>query len=195
LTTGGATGGRTGIGSTGTALGGRSTTGGRTGGSSFGGTSLGGGSSLSSANSLGGMSGVGSAANRTGGMAGFGGAAGGGLSGARTGSRAGGQGQTFAGGSFGPAIGRTGPIVGSALNFDVPVRPEIERRNDLQSFVRRSTSLSAPNGITVHSDTGGIVLRGSVANDNERRLVENMIRLQPGVRELRNELQIRSGSQ
>jgi hypothetical protein len=55
--------------------------------------------------------------------------------------------------------------------------------------------LSAPNGITVHSDTSGIVLRGSVANDNERRLVENMIRLQPGVRELRNELQIRTGPQ
>jgi len=35
-----------------------------------------------------------------------------------------------------------------------------------------------------------IVLRGRVADEDERRLVEGMVRLEPGVHEVRNELEI-----
>jgi osmotically-inducible protein OsmY len=33
-----------------------------------------------------------------------------------------------------------------------------------------------------------VILRGRVADDDERRLAEGMVRMEPGVREVRNEL-------
>ena len=44
--------------------------------------------------------------------------------------------------------------------------------------------------ITVATDGNTVVLTGAVASDDERRLVENMIRLEPGVHSVRNELQV-----
>ena len=98
------------------------------------------------------------------------------------------------GGSFGAAIGRTGPSVGATLVFAPATQPSAERRTDLQSIVARSSSISAPAGVNVVMDSGVVVLRGTVANSDEKRLVENMVRLQPGVHDLRNELEVRGGN-
>jgi hypothetical protein len=151
---------------------------GRTGsGSTFGGTSTGGSTMFGS----GGSSGLGGSST--------------GVGGGSAGLRSGGTGQTFAGGSLGPAIGRTGPVIGSALVFSAPIRVEVERRGDLQSIVGRSTTtLRAPAGVAVTMDSGAVVLRGSVATPDEKRLVENMLRLHPGVHEVRNELEVRGGN-
>jgi hypothetical protein len=127
-----------------------------------------------------------------GGSTGFGGSSTG--FGGSAGLRSAGTGQTFAGGSMGPSIGRTGPVIGSALNFAAPPRLEVQHRADLQSIVGRSTTtLRAPAGVAVTMDSGAVVLRGTVATPDEKRLVENMLRLHPGVHDVRNELEIRGG--
>jgi hypothetical protein len=146
-------------------------------GSSFGGTSTGGSTMFGSTGSTG-----------------FGGGSSG-LGGGSASLRSGGTGQTFAGGSLGPAIGRTGPVIGSALAFSPQVRIEANHRTDLQSIVGRSTTtLRTPAGVAVSMDSGAVVLRGTVATPDERRLVENMLRLHPGVHEVRNELEVRGGN-
>ena len=48
-----------------------------------------------------------------------------------------------------------------------------------------------PDQVQVVIDGPWVVLRGSVANDREARVVEGMVRLTPGVRGIRNELQPR----
>src|SRR5256885_7103062 len=47
---------------------------------------------------------------------------------------------------------------------------------------------SNPRGIEVVSDGAVVVLRGAVRDEDEARLAENMIRLTPGVRDVKNEL-------
>jgi hypothetical protein len=100
----------------------------------------------------------------------------------------------FAGGSWGPSIGRAGPVM--AANLALPPRPAVPAgavRSDLQQVIGRSTVLTAPGAISVAMDGNTIVLRGTVANDGERRVAENMLRLTPGVRDVRNELEVRTG--
>jgi hypothetical protein len=63
-------------------------------------------------------------------------------------------------------------------------------RADLQAMVNRSSALTRPGNIQVEAVGDVIVLRGKVANDDDRRLVEGMVRLEPGVHEVRNELEI-----
>jgi hypothetical protein len=147
-------------------------------GTGFGGTSTGGSTMFGSSGS--GSTGFG------GGSSGFGGSAG-----IRSGST---TGMTFTGGSFGAAIGRTGPVIGSSLSFVAAPRPEFDRRNDLQGIVARSTHINTPAGVAVGMDSGTVVIRGTVANADQRRLVESMIRLQPGVHDVRNELQVTGGN-
>ncbi len=52
------------------------------------------------------------------------------------------------------------------------------------------------NGLKIQVDQNGVVvLRGQVESEHARRLAENLVRLEPGVREVRNELQVaRPGS-
>jgi osmotically-inducible protein OsmY len=70
-----------------------------------------------------------------------------------------------------------------------PIAP-LRIQGDLQAIVARSESLPSRRNIQVLTDGATVVLRGQVANDRERRLAEGMLRLSPGVRELRNELAI-----
>lgn len=172
---------RSGFGTNAASMAGRSGTG-----TGFGGTSTGG---MNSFGSTGATGRVGAA----------GGGFGGGMTG-MTGGRAGttglgGTGTAFAGGNFGSSIGRTGPIIGSTLRFNTPVRLEVEHRADLQSIVNRAgTSISTPAGVNVGMNQGVVILRGNVATADEKRLVENMLRLHPGVREVRNELEVRGSN-
>lgn len=157
-----------------------SRSGGMTGGTSFGGTSIGGPSNFGSTASIGG--GIGGSTGFGGGTTGLGGTAG-----LRSGST---SGMTFPGGAFGPSIGRTGPIIGSTLIFDRSPRIELDRRTDVQDIVARTTAITAPAGVNAALNSGVLYLRGSVKSAGERQLLENMMRLQPGVREIRNELEV-----
>jgi len=200
-----ASGGAGGFGTTGgrTSGGGTSTFGGSTGGrtgttGSFGGSTGSGGST-----GFGGSTGGFGAGGRSGGQTGFGGSSGfgqmGGFGGATsgfgstTGMRGGstsGMGTTGPGMSFGPANGVRTPTVVTTLRFQAPVVAPQVRRDQLQQVFTRSSAFTVPGGVNVTLDGQAIVLRGRVANDDERRLAENMLRLTPGVREIRNELQV-----
>ena len=61
---------------------------------------------------------------------------------------------------------------------------------ELQAQFANSTRLASGKGITVSVDNGVVVLRGKVADEHDRDLAEAMIRLNPGVYNVRNELQI-----
>ena len=110
-----------------------------------------------------------------------------------SGSRTGGTTATapFAGASFGPSIGVRGATISSTLKFkNAPVAPTA-RRDDLRQILMRSSSLSAPAGLTVEMKDGVVILKGSVANEDEKRLAENMLRLSPGVRDIQNDIAIK----
>jgi hypothetical protein len=161
----------------------------------YSGTSTGGGTG-----SLGGRGGAGNAFGGTSssGLGSFGGASGSrstGLSGTAT-IRGGATQQVpqyTPPGSMGPAIGRRGPVVGYALA--TPARPiaMAVRRPDLQAVIARSTRISSPAGIVVGNDGNTIVLRGTVATEDDRRIAENVLRLSPGVFDVRNELTVGPG--
>jgi hypothetical protein len=200
--TGGATGGRT----TGTSgLGG--TTGGRTGTGGFGTTGLGSTTGLGGGTTGlgGGATGLGGQGGRTGfgggqtgfgGTTGFGGATGlGGTTGfggqGGRGGRAGGFGGTGFGGTQNPSqvIQQPRPIAyTSQLRFTPPPMTATRMQTEVRAVLDRSTVLSNARGITVESDGAMVVLKGTVRDEDEARLVEGMIRLTPGVRDVKNEL-------
>jgi hypothetical protein len=76
------------------------------------------------------------------------------------------------------------------LRFVAPPPPTpTQLTTDLQSMISSSSGLSAAQGLQVTAgERGLVVLRGTVADADEARLVENMIRLTPGVRDVKNEL-------
>lgn len=62
--------------------------------------------------------------------------------------------------------------------------------NEVATVVARSTRLPSAGNVVVSMDQGFLVLRGSVGTDKERRVLEAMVRMTPGVREIRNEVRI-----
>jgi hypothetical protein len=113
-------------------------------------------------------------AGRTGATTGLGG---------RTGGTAGVSGLTPAGQIY--------PITFTTeVKFPVaPIRaPEV--RAELQGLINRTSALRQPTNVRIEFDGAIVILRGRVADDDERRLVEGMVRMEPGVREVRNELTI-----
>jgi hypothetical protein len=129
-----------------------------------------------------------------------GGAGGGNLGYAGTGG-AGGQ---FGGGQYGRG-GVTGSVNTSdpggilvplprqiAYSAQVQFKPEPVQAGplyaDLRGTLDRSTMLSNPRGVAVLVNGNTVVLRGVVRDEDEARAIEGMVRLTPGVREVRNEL-------
>jgi osmotically-inducible protein OsmY len=62
--------------------------------------------------------------------------------------------------------------------------------SDLNAVIARSSRLPSASGIDVSIDQGIVVLRGAVASDKERRVLEAIVRMSPGVREIRNEVRV-----
>jgi len=62
--------------------------------------------------------------------------------------------------------------------------------SELRGILDRSTTLKFPGRIQLSMEENTVVLKGTVADEDERRLVEGMVRLTPGVRDVRNELQV-----
>ena len=78
----------------------------------------------------------------------------------------------------------------ATVRFAAPPVEVTVVRADLQGLLNRSSALSRPGSVRVEADGNAIVLRGRVADEDEQRLVEGMVRLEPGVHEVRNELEI-----
>ncbi len=87
-------------------------------------------------------------------------------------------------------IRKNTPFV-TTLAEDLPLVTHTLVRTDLQAVLERSSMLKSKNGIAVEVDGPVVVLRGEVASDRERRLAEGILRLSPGVREVRNELRVK----
>lgn len=73
--------------------------------------------------------------------------------------------------------------------FEIPERSNSDIKEILGSRFERVTRQPALRGVTVDLDADGIVvLRGEVATPSQKQLAVNMVRLEPGVRKIRNEL-------
>jgi hypothetical protein len=142
----------------------------------------------------GGLGGAGRAGGGLGGGLG-GGGLGGGLGGGMGGRNTMNQlGTAAVGTNYGAVLNRAGvtPSVPMNLNLNVPrVVPSVQAAN-LQAQIARTSSITVPANINVGVDGGTIVLRGQVASPDERRIAENVLRLAPGVTNLRNELQVQT---
>jgi hypothetical protein len=75
------------------------------------------------------------------------------------------------------------------VKFPVKARPASQLQADLADVINRSSTLKNPANIKVLVDQDGtILLQGRAVDDEERRMVEAMLRLTPGVRVVKNEL-------
>jgi hypothetical protein len=112
--------------------------------------------------------------------------------GGRTGTASINRGLTGGVGGLGGMSSSSTPQVSYAatVGFRPPAVATTVVRADLQAMVNRSSALSRPGNIQVEAAGDVIVLRGKVANDDERRLIEGLVRLEPGVHEVRNELEV-----
>lgn len=96
--------------------------------------------------------------------------------------------------SFAPAAAsglKSGVLYTTTIRFAVPTAPPAQMQSQLSQAIARSTHLSAPGNVQVAFDNGTVVLRGTVANDDEAAHAESLMRLEPGVRDVRNELRVR----
>jgi hypothetical protein len=79
----------------------------------------------------------------------------------------------------------------TVLSEDLPLsRVSVVASPDLQQIIDRTSVLKARKNITVAVDGNVVVLRGEVPSERERRLAEGILRLEPGIGEIRNELRV-----
>jgi hypothetical protein len=103
----------------------------------------------------------------------------------------------LAGGTYGatttftPPPASPVPFTFGALSPRPTMRSPEVARQDLQDVLAHSSSLPSKDRIQVAMQGEVIVLRGAVADDHERQLAELLIRLSPGVHDVRNDLQVR----
>lgn len=82
------------------------------------------------------------------------------------------------------------PLAYTAV-FQFPTTPPIASRvhTEIRSALDGSSMIANAKGVQVITDRdNNVILRGTVADEDEVRLIEGMVRLTPGVREIRNEL-------
>jgi hypothetical protein len=69
-------------------------------------------------------------------------------------------------------------------------RPGFQSGGNLGANLQNSGAFKGAKGFNVVMDGSTYVLQGSVGTDRERRLAEQMLRLEPGVHDVRNEIQV-----
>jgi osmotically-inducible protein OsmY len=82
------------------------------------------------------------------------------------------------------------------VNFEgTPTNPDaaasiMEQRmlSNVTDMLARSSRVQAASNIQISMDQGVLVLSGKVGTDKERRVLEAMVRMTPGVRDLRNDV-------
>jgi hypothetical protein len=107
------------------------------------------------------------------------------------GANTGRTGSATVGGFTGMTGGTGSPITYATLvRFSAPPIVDSRLRADLQGMLSRTTAIRQPSTVTIEVVGDTVILRGRVADDDEKRLVEGMVRLEPGVHEVRNELEV-----
>ncbi len=84
----------------------------------------------------------------------------------------------------------------AAINFDgAPTNPDVsasimEQRmvSNVSEMLARSSRIQSASNIQISLDQGVLVLSGIVGTEKERRVIEAMVRMTPGVRDLRNDV-------
>jgi BON domain-containing protein len=66
------------------------------------------------------------------------------------------------------------------------------QRPAFQDVIARASSLPSRENILVDVADGAVILRGTVKTERERRLAENLLRLSPGVSQVRNEIVVQA---
>ena len=92
------------------------------------------------------------------------------------------------------AAGRILPYYTVAPAFDYRPSGPSSLQSDVAQVLTRSTALSPDRDIRVVLQGPAVVLRGTVANEHDRRLAADLVRLSPGVQEVRNELEVAGGA-
>jgi len=76
----------------------------------------------------------------------------------------------------------------ATLRFISPAIVPAQMQADLQTVIGRSSMIANPGAITISMEGPIVILRGNVKDEDEARTAEGMIRLSPGVKQVRNEL-------
>jgi osmotically-inducible protein OsmY len=97
--------------------------------------------------------------------------------------------QSFSGASS-VGIRRT-PSYSTTVGFDYAPPSLGSLQAKAQETIAKATrQLKSKDSILVEMDGETVVLRGSASNANERRLAEALVRLTPGIYDVRNELEV-----
>ncbi len=84
------------------------------------------------------------------------------------------------------------PVYSTVLSDDLPlvVHKTSALQTSVQGIIDRSTYIKNKSGITVTVTGNTVDLTGQVTTERERRTIEGMVRMTPGVRDVRNALQV-----
>jgi hypothetical protein len=94
--------------------------------------------------------------------------------------------------NYGPVGSVVSPITYAAVvRFPTPSIQSSQLQVDLQGLINRTTVIRQAGDVRVEVNGDTVLLRGRVADEDERRLVEGMVRLEPGVHEVINQLTVR----
>jgi len=80
------------------------------------------------------------------------------------------------------------------IGFAVPTVASSDVSTKLSGQLSRSGAISSAGGVSVDLEGKTAVLRGTVATDHDRQLAALVAMLEPGVSQVRNELQVQSAS-
>lgn len=89
------------------------------------------------------------------------------------------------------ASSRVPAYTASMIGFTQPAPAPAAMQVDLRQVIAGADALTMRDNLQLTVEGNAVVLRGDVADARERRLAENLLRLKPGVRSVRNELQVR----
>jgi BON domain-containing protein len=93
--------------------------------------------------------------------------------------------------SYGPVGAVVSPISFAAqLRFPAPPIQSPQLQADLQGLIERAAIIRQPGNVRIEVNGNTVILRGRAADDEERRLIEGMVRLEPGVHEVVNQLTV-----
>jgi hypothetical protein len=85
---------------------------------------------------------------------------------------------------------RRTPQYGATISFRFPRATASGIQSEAASILARSSALEASRGIQVVMEGNVLVLRGKVADAHDRKLAESLVRMTPGVHDVRNDLTI-----
>jgi hypothetical protein len=96
----------------------------------------------------------------------------------------------YGSGAYGANTTRVAPKYSATVSFSPNASGPSGLQVNLQRLLSQSPALQASRDIQVSMDGPTVVLRGRAADVQDRRLAEGMVRLTPGVHDVRNEMQI-----